>query len=515
MSKSEDYLDGLLHAATSEGGAEENSTTQEAESIMDSEKKFLDDFEKQLLGEDDDSFLLDFEKELNDVESTSSEEETVGIANDNQSFLDDLNGIVNGAKQVMEEKQENSDEFSNFEVDTFTDSLGDESLGDEPLGMSDNLMENANVEEEQPEMPKPQEDGMDFMSLFDGDEDFSEIGEMLHGGNSGLDEFNQIEEPKPEEDGKKKKKKAKKEKADGEPEKEGFLQKLGRILFGEDEEEEEKEISKKSEKEPITSDSMEIEELSDENMEILAALSGGGGEQAAEEPEETEEEKKARLKKEKKEEKEKKKKEKQEAKEKKKKEKKPKEKKEKKPKPPKEKDNTPPLPKKPVILMFVMAVSFLLLVILGSNLVNYSSSISATEQALDKGDYTKAYEEIAGIEVKEGDMETYEKARILASLQSQYESYEIFMQYENYDLALDALISVIGRYDINYEDAETYGCTVELALIEKDAEDALMEHFGVTAEQAREMYGLRDREDYSLEVYKIIYSLGLEKVTEE
>ncbi|MGN0351310.1 MAG: hypothetical protein ACI4ES_06615 [Roseburia sp.] len=514
MSKSEDYLDGLLHAATSEGDAGENSTTQEAESIMDSEKKFLDDFEKQLLEDDnDDSFLLDFEKELNDVESTSSEDETVGIANDNQSFLDDLNGIVNGAKQVMEEKQENAGEFSDFQVDTLSDTLSD-SFGDESLGMPDEPMQSVNEEEEaQMENPKAQDDGMDLMSLFDGDEDFSEIGEMLHGGKSGLDELNQVEEP--EEDGKKKKKKAKKEKTDGEPKKEGFLQKMGRILFGEDEEEEVKEISKKGEKVPITSDSMEIEELSDENMEILAALSGGGAEQAPEEPQETEEEKKARLKKEKKEAKEKKKKEKQEAKEKKKKEKKPKEKKEKKPKPPKEKDNTPPLPKKPVILMFVMAVSFLLLVMLGSNLVNYSSSISAAEQALDKGDYTKAYEEIAGIEVKEGDMEVYEKARVLASLQSQYESYEIFMQYENYDLALDALISVIGRYDINYEDAQTYGCTVELGLIEQSAEDALMEHFGVTAEQAREMYGLRDREEYSLEVYKIIYSLGLEKVTEE
>ncbi len=512
MSQSEDYLDDLLHAATSENGAGETSTTQEAESIMDSEKKFLDDFEKQMMeDQNDDSFLLDFEKELNDVESASAEDTDEGITNDNQSFLDDLNGIVNGAKQTAEEREEEpqgTDDFSDFNVDTLSDPFGDTMAEDEQP------MEQA--AEEMPQQPEEsadteaKDDGMDFMSLFEGDDDFSDIGELLH---EGADSADAPEESQEEEGGKKGRAKKSKKK-DGE--KEGFFQKLGRVLFGEDEEEQDNLVDGESTSDALSSE--DTDGLSDENLEILAALGGSDAKTEPEEPQETEEEKKARLKKEKKEAKEKEKKEKKEAKEKEKKEKKAakeKAKREKPPKPPKEKDNTPPLPKKPVILMFVMAFSILLLVILGSNLLNYSSSITTAKQELDQGNYTQAYEDMAGLDVKEADMDMYQKTLILASVQSQYEAYESFMQDEDYDLALDALISVIGRYDLNYEDAETYGCTVELGLVEQDAENALTEHFSVTADQAREMYGMRSRKDYSLEVYKIIRSLGLEKVAEE
>ncbi len=525
MSKSEDYLDNLLNSATSAKKA--NGPEDAAEKQVQFEQKFLEDFENELLEDDDDGFLLDFEKELETAEGVppegSRESKTVEAASDNQSFLDDLSGIVNGAKQMMEETEPQgsaeplADETvtedggaSDFMVDTLSDSLD----GDELAMMT---AQESDSENEQPKGVFADE--VDLVSLFDGDEDFAELGEMIQSGNNSLGALKEMKEAEEEEKAKGRKAKKKEKKAkDGESEeKKGFLKKLSRVLFGEDEEEEEAD-GKKNEKIPITSDSNEIQELSDENMEILAALSGeGGGEAEPEEHVETEEEKKARLKQEKKEAKEKKAQEKKEAKEQKKKEKekKAKEKKEKKQKKPKEKDNTPPLPKKPVILMFAMSASILLLVILGSNLVNYSSSINIAQKELDSGDYTAAYAEIGGIEIKEEDEELYQKIRILASLQSQYEAYEIFAQYNDFDMALDALICVIGRYDINYGDAEKYGCTVELGLIEQNAENALMEQFGVTAEQAREMYGLRDREDYSLAVYEIIYSLGLQKVAEE
>lgn len=515
MSQSEDYLDDLLHAATSENGAGETSTTQEAESIMDSEKKFLDDFEKQMMeDQNDDSFLLDFEKELNDVENVSAENTNEGITNDNQSFLDDLNGIVNGAKQSVEERKEEpqeTEDFSDFNVDTLSDPFGDGVTEEAVEQPAEHPMEEMPQQPEETAGEASKDDGMDFMSLFEGDDDFSDIGELLHDGDGSADVS---EESQEEEAGGKKGRAKKSKKKDGE--KEGFFQKLGRVLFGEEEEEQENIVEGESTLDAISNE--ETDGLSDENLEILAALGGSGAKPESEEPQETEEEKKARLKKEKKEAKEKEKKEKKEAKEKAKKEKKEakeKAKREKPPKPPKEKDNTPPLPKKPVILMFVMAFSILLLVILGSNLLNYSSSISTAKQELDQGNYTQAYEDIAGLDVKEADMDLYQKTLVLAAVQSQYEAYESFMQDEDYDLALDALISVIGRYDLNYEDAETYGCTVELGLIEQDAESALTEHFGVTADQAREMYGMRSRKDYSLEVYKIIQSLGLEKVAEE
>lgn len=51
--------------------------------------------------------------------------------------------------------------------------------------------------------------------------------------------------------------------------------------------------------------------------------------------------------------------------------------------------------------------------------------------------------------------------------------------------------------------------------MEQEVENSLTAQFGLTADQARELYAIRSREDYSIEVYKIIQNLGLEKVTEE
>ncbi len=91
----------------------------------------------------------------------------------------------------------------------------------------------------------------------------------------------------------------------------------------------------------------------------------------------------------------------------------------------------------------------------------------------------------------------------------------MFIEDEDYDMALDSLICAVGRYDINYSDAETYNCTVELNLIEQNVEETLSSQFAMTADQARELYATRSRKDYTVEVYKVIQNLGLEKVTEE
>lgn len=522
MSNSEDYLDDLLHAATSEKSAGMDSTTQEAEGIMDSEKNFLDDFEKMLFEEDDDdSFLRDFEKELGDVEEETSENTGRKIENEPQSaesdFLEDLGGIIEGAKQVMEETSEAEMESGQ---EDFVPEIQPEGMENpsKPEAEAETFQELENLEE-------GMSDEDDLMSLFEGDGDFADLMNSQQEGEApkesdaeqqpqekpALEPAKEAETAEASSEDKKGKKKS--------GEKESFWKKLGRILFGEDDEEEmtaEADVKEAA----AGQNGDEIQNLSEEDLEILQAL-GGAVPQGQKEEKETEEQKKARLKKEKKEAKEQKKKEQKEAKEKKAKEKKElkekkaKEKKEKKAKEPKVKDNTPPLPKKPVILMFVMSASFLVLVLLGSKLVNYSSSIADTKQAMIDGDYQRAYEQIAGIKVKKADMPLYERARILASLQSQYDAYQVFYANEYYDLALDSLISVIGRFDLNYENALLYECTIELENIEQIAEKALLDQFGVTVEQARELYAIKKRSDYSMEVYKIIYSLGLEKVAEE
>lgn len=54
----------------------------------------------------------------------------------------------------------------------------------------------------------------------------------------------------------------------------------------------------------------------------------------------------------------------------------------------------------------------------------------------------------------------------------------------------------------------------EFDKIESAAETALQQDFGLTAEDARTMYALSNKETYSREIYKVLEKAGLSEVTE-
>ena len=208
--------------------------------------------------------------------------------------------------------------------------------------------------------------------------------------------------------------------------------------------------------------------------------------------------------------KEKKKKEKKEKPPKEKKEKKPREKKPKKEKPkktpgPKEK----PLPKGPVVLIWIFALSIFALVFIGNSLLSYSNSISAAETSFDQGHYVASYKELAGMKIKGGDEEIYEKAKLLAGVQAELDAYYSMMEMRKFDLALDCLVRGLGRAELHRAEAAELGIEPQLNTVADEIEMQLADQFNVTKEQAAELYDISRRDDYSLELDAILYELGL------
>ncbi len=532
MSKSEDYLDRLLNSIANGdesqadeeeamlSAGEEDTLGMESEAGFSrnaEEAEFLRAFEEELLADEDtDDFLRQFESELtgnrpgegahgqaaskpevfsrgpaaNEPEegmrgqAVSEPAKAVDRYIENgraeYTFLDDLDDIVSSVKENIKDKEEIGD---SGEADIMVDTLGENDQDIMELLKSEgSFFDMEDTSGPAGEAAAPASMGLDGLS-----DDF------------GMEEFaNEEVEPADsarEETGKKAKKQG------------GFFNRLSRIFFGESEDEKEAAGEKVPEKEaaktPMAS-SADIGEFSAENLEILQALEGtpAEAEQSAGEPDE-QEKKKGK--------KEKKPKEKKEKKPKEKKEKKPKEKKpkkEKEPKPPKEPDLTPPLPKKPVILTFVMVGSFLVLIMTGINLFGYSSSISNAASAYELGKNVETFQEISGLEIKATDQDAYVKYKIMANVASEYSAYQSFMEAKLYDMALDSLIRAVGRSEKYSEDAESYGCTSELEKIRSQAAGALSS-FGISEEQALELYALDDQETYSIEIYHILTQAGL------
>ena len=296
-------------------------------------------------------------------------------------------------------------------------------------------------------------------------------------------------------------------------EKTGFMNKLGTILFGEDDEDDEEDdfalFKKKGAGKTKTKAAPAAEQgnvtigaASDDDLALFGDYSGASASAASTEPPiDPKAAKKA--------EKEKKKKEKKEAKEKAK-----KEKKEKKPKKPKEPDNTPPLPKKPVFLIFLMVASLVALILLGADLLGYANQLNNAKNQYAKKNYSEAFAEISGMEMKEEDMVLYNKYHVMAMVSAELEAYEILMSQHFYDMALDCLVRTVGRAEKYRADAETYGCIQELNELELKAETILSETFNVSREEALEFYSYRNKKQYSIALAKVIKELDLEKVTE-
>lgn len=524
MRNNEDYLDDLLSSVSD---ANRRNNKKDIEDLIQSmneevgkprkkERKrrargadggeyFVREFEQELAMGGADEFLEQFEMELE--EEAASSQPDIDLNEDAQDMVEanqkedgqkavmtdtpDVSNIMDGLKRMVDAaesgKEENAD-GGNLSGEPALSALGADG-SDDVILPEDGLL--------------GAQDGSGLEQLLSDDDELMDIGKLLQADASGesvsdddglmsleelqamgteteddRDEFERLGSIEELQDLKKgrKGKKGKKDRKDQNAG--GLLSRMAQLFFGPEEDD------------IVVPEESELGNISDENMDILKELdaSEGKGQKG------------------------KKKKEKKAKKDKGSKDSAPKEKKPKKPKkekPPKVKDNTPPLPKKPVLLIGVLAASILVLILLGSSNIQYEQDIRIAKDYYNAGDYVKAYETLAGSNTKDKDEKLYQRALMLASVQSEYSAYETMTQMEKYEFALDALVRGVGRYDNYSRDAQEYEAQAEMGFLKDQITQALSDSFGVTEEQAKELLRMRKRTEYTVAIRQILDNQGL------
>ena len=490
----ENYLDELLNSVSSgksneelkeedifaeEIGSEPVAQPEETTVVRNTAKaeaEFLMEFEQELAGDDFDDFLKEFEE--NDIKPEDRLDAEDMALTEEDALLSMLGGGFEEEPEMIEpmmEEPSDGDDFSLEELALSGIDIEEESpvVNDEPIDLSQ-------MGEE------------DLISLLAGADDLSDLGQLFAQNDNNLPvegedpfaAFAENEMAENEEDAIIKQE-AKPEK------KKGFLEKLSALLFGKDE-----EVQEKPEPVSITPDEMPgVVELSDENADILSLFAEADKAPVEEEPKGKDKKKKEKKKKEPKA----------------KAPKTPKAPKPKKEKKPKVKDDTPPLPKGPVALVCVLAVSIFVLVFFGTDLIHYSSSLSKAKDLYKLGQYSQAAEAISGITIREEDMMIQGQISTLATVHSQLSEYDVFMKHDRRAEALDSLISAAGRIVINEENTLTFDCVDEMEVMKNRITKELRDGFEMTYEEAIELYALteRDRAEYTRELYKIYEKLGI------
>lgn len=538
--KEEDYLDNLLNSVSGgrrekdleiEEGTRENSSLDLETADDISEKDFLglegDDFlkaiEEELGKEDADRYLREFEQEL-------QFDEQVRMAKDLQDSYEPEDILDGALAQMMDEDQDGGStedllQSSLMDEDTSTeepladgdastegalmdgDAFSEEAFGgvDALEGFSDMGGESLGEDMSGEEVPLSGNETEDLMSLLAGDDDLADLSSLLDmsegtgdaplDGGEAFQEFAQKEMENQEalRDGEA----PLTEDSDKKAKKPGFFKRLLQALFKEHVE----EVEAPAEKVDVSaSQGPDAKELSDENLAILQELEGANlpGK----------EEKKGK--------------------EKKKKEKKPKEKKPKKAKAPKEQkpkkpkkekkpffnDQSKPLPKVPVLLIFAMVLSAMLLVLVTTELTGYQTAMKKAEELYNNGAsdyhcYIEAYKAESGLKVSRKDQDTYQKIVLVAQVADAYAGYEMAVQLDRTVDAVDSLVCVIGRYNQNIEKAEELGAKDQMDQVRALAAEKMAE-YGLSEEDASKLYQIRTRSSYSVELHKKLQELGIE-----
>lgn len=190
---------------------------------------------------------------------------------------------------------------------------------------------------------------------------------------------------------------------------------------------------------------------------------------------------------------------------KKKKEKTSKKKKEKKPK--KEKKEKAPdeiinIPKTAIILGISFIVLLAVSLTIGGRYYNYNKHREKAVYYYVEKNYKAAYEELAGLDIKNEDKFFFTQIQIVMTVETNYDMFKSQMRLGMYREALDSLLKGVDNFDLYQNRAREWEAFDDLEISLRRIVSALNKYFNLTESQAREINLIESQRKYSIEVSK-------------
>ncbi len=159
-----------------------------------------------------------------------------------------------------------------------------------------------------------------------------------------------------------------------------------------------------------------------------------------------------------------------------------------------------------VRITFVMSIFAIILifVIIGSNSYSYSLGIKNATEYFAGQRYTQAYNEVYGLDIKEKDVEIYDKIMTVMFVNKQLNSYNNYYELEQYPQALDSLLKGLTRYDKYIKLAKELGIKSDLDSIKVQIISELKTKFNISEEEAIVLNEKEDQTKYSTNVFNAV-----------
>ena len=186
------------------------------------------------------------------------------------------------------------------------------------------------------------------------------------------------------------------------------------------------------------------------------------------------------------------------------------------PKPPKPKDTSPKISKKVIVATFLLAISIVALILLGTKMFADQRDSKLANSLFAKGEsnmenYVDAYNVLAGGTYTGNEEKFYKQTAQMADIVNRIDRYNSFIGKEKYDMALNELIMAYGRAKENSAYIKKLGITDIYQSKVDIITQALSDQFNLTPDKANEIYKMSTRKKYTKAVNAILKSLGMTK----
>jgi len=153
-----------------------------------------------------------------------------------------------------------------------------------------------------------------------------------------------------------------------------------------------------------------------------------------------------------------------------------------------------------IVLMITVIVLLVGGIYIGSNVFSYNSNIKEATNSYIDNDYTKAYNLLAGMKLKDKDKDFYKQVENIMKVEKHINDFNSFITIEKYTYALEALIRGIESYDENIEASKELG-TYDILENELNEIDTLLKnYFGMSIEDARTIIQITYSGNYAKEI---------------
>ncbi len=158
-------------------------------------------------------------------------------------------------------------------------------------------------------------------------------------------------------------------------------------------------------------------------------------------------------------------------------------------------------------IVFIFFAMIAVVIIVGTSLFSYSVSIRNAEYEFKRDEYTLAYNEIYGLEIKNEDIVLYDRIMTVMYVQKQLNSYYNYYGLNDKPKALDSLLKGLQRYEKYIDLAVELEIDSDLDLVRKKILKEISTVFQLSEQEAMEIIQSDNQVEYSKRVYDAVEEL--------